>query len=186
MAITVELAFGQIITVDRDTATIGSAPGSDILIFDSPKIQSIHAKIIKVANKWMIESAGDWLLQVADGVPGRKLWLNPGDVVHLAESGPYIVFAPKPITPKSAVRSTEPDKTIFSSTIPQDNPSTAKKKDSPAPIEKAKKPETIPMQVDEDDEVWQEVYGYWMEDRNKKKFTPNIRPPDHPSTPPPK
>jgi hypothetical protein len=174
MAITVELAFGHIITVDHDTAIIGRAPDSDIHIPDSPRIQSLHARIIKVANRWMIESAGDWLLQVGDGVPGRKLWLNPGDVVHLAESGPYMVFTPKPIAPKAAVLSTEPDKTTFSSALPQD---------SPAAVMKSKKTEA-PQKLDEDEEVWDEVYGYWSDNRTKKGSPPKPPPHGHPPTPP--
>ena len=72
MAITVELGIGQIITVQHDSATIGQDPASDICIPNSPKIQPVHARIVKVANKWMIQSEGDWLLQVGDGVPGRN------------------------------------------------------------------------------------------------------------------
>jgi hypothetical protein len=193
MPITVELAFGHIITVDHDTATIGSDPGSDIPISDSPSIQFHHARIAKVANKWMIESAGDWMLQVGDGVPGRKLWMKPGDVVHLAESGPYMVFAPTSIAPKAPVRPTESDQTTFLkesdtttflSALAHENPPAVKKPDSPAPIEKAKKPETVSVQLDEDDEVWEEVYGYWMESKNKKASPPKPPPLGHPPTPP--
>jgi hypothetical protein len=195
MAITVELAFGHIITVAHDMATIGCAPDSDIIITDSPKIQSSHARIVKVANRWMIESAGDWLLQVGDGVPGRKLWLNQGDVVHLAESGPYMVFAPKTITPKAPVPSTdELDKPLFSSALWQDIPATVKKpdsptptpvikKDSPAPARKSKKP-AAPQTSDEDEEVWGEVYGYWSDDRSKKATPPKTPPHGKPPTPP--
>jgi hypothetical protein len=201
MAITVELAFGHIITVDHDTATIGRAPGSDILVADSPKIQPVHAKIMKVANRWMIESAGDWLLQVGDGVPGRKLWLNPGDVVHLAESGPYMVFAPKPNTPKAAVPQAELDTPLFSSTFlqaistvvdkqdsstpikEQKSPAPVKEQESPAPAMKPKKPEA-PRKLDEDEEIWEEVYGYWSDDIAKKGHPPKSPPHGRPPTPP--
>ena len=160
MAITVELGFGQIITVQRDTATIGQDPGADIRIPDSPKIQPIHARIVKVANKWMIQSAGDWLLQVGDGVPGRKLWLNSGDLVHLSESGPYMVFDPKPIVPKSPVQLGETAETDKPPLSPAPQPLAHTK------AEKPKKPQPS-KQIDEDDEAWEEVFGYWMEDRQK-------------------
>jgi len=160
MAITVELGFGQIITVQRDTATIGQDPGADIRIPDSPKIQPIHARIVKVANRWMIQSAGDWLLQVGDGVPGRKLWLNSGDLVHLSESGPYMVFDPKPMAPKPAVQlaeTAETEKSQVPHFLQPVNPINAEKPKKPQPSK----------QLDEDDEAWEEVFGYWMEDRQK-------------------
>jgi hypothetical protein len=165
MAITVELGIGQIITVQHDSATIGQDAASDIRIVNSPKIQPVHARIVKVANKWMIESAGDWLLQVGDGVPGRKLWLNPGDLVHLSESGPYMVFEPKPAAPKPVVKPAEPK--------PEE---TAESNQPPVPpflqpvereaAEKPKKPQPA-KQLDEEDEIWEDVFGYWMEERHK-------------------
>jgi hypothetical protein len=167
MAITVELGIGQIITVQHDSATIGQDPASDIRIVNSPKIQPIHAKIVKVANRWMIESAGDWLLQVGDGVPGRKLWLNPGDLVHLSESGPYMVFEPKPAAAKPVVKPAEPQpvETVepAQSPIP---PFLQPVQRAPAPAEKPKKPQPT-KQLDEEDETWEEVFGYWMEERHK-------------------
>jgi len=165
MAITVELGIGQIITVQRDTATIELDPGADIRIPDSPKIQPIHARIVKVANKWMIQSAGDWLLQVGDGVPGRKLWLNSGDLVHLSESGPYMVFDPKPIAPKPEVKPAEPAPAETADTDKPLVPPFLQSVDRAA-AEKPKKPQPS-KQLDEDDEAWEEVFGYWMEDRQK-------------------
>lgn len=49
----------------------------------------------------MVESAGDWLLQVGDGVPGRKQWLQHDQVIRLTESGVRIVFDPAGSTPLS-------------------------------------------------------------------------------------
>ena len=94
MAITVELSSGQRIVVESESATVGSDQSCDISLPDVKQLQPRHAQIRKVANKWMIESSGDWLLQVGDGVPGRKCWLSPGDVIHLTESGPLLIFAP--------------------------------------------------------------------------------------------
>ncbi len=168
MAITVELGIGQIITVQHDSATIGQAPGSDILISNSPKIQPLHARIVKVANKWMIESAGDWLLQVGDGVPGRKLWLNPGDLIHLSESGPYMVFEPKPKAAKPVVKPAEPVPAQTAETAESDKPTIPPflQPVQRAPAEKPKKPQPG-KQLDEEDEIWEEVFGYWMEERHK-------------------
>ena len=167
MAITVELGIGQIITVQHDSATIGQDPASDIRIVNSPKIQPVHARIVKVANKWMIESAGDWLLQVGDGVPGRKLWLNPGDLVHLSESGPYMVFEPTPTAPKPILKPAEPaqapDQSAESNQPPIPpflQPVERKAAEKPKKTQPSKQP-------DEEDEIWDEVFGYWMEERHK-------------------
>ncbi len=93
MAIIVELPDGQRIQVERDSATIGRGPGADIVV-SSMEIEPLHAKIRKLAARWIVESAGDWCLQVGDGIPGRKLWLRPGEVLRLSESGISVVFEP--------------------------------------------------------------------------------------------
>jgi hypothetical protein len=94
MAITIGLANGGKITIKRDTATIGRGPGVDVAIA-STELQSVHARIIQVAGRWMVEAAGDWLLQVGDSVPGRKQWLEPDQVIWLTESGDMVVFEPR-------------------------------------------------------------------------------------------
>jgi pSer/pThr/pTyr-binding forkhead associated (FHA) protein len=62
MAITVELSSGQRIVVESESATVGSDQSCDISLPDVKQLQPRHAQIRKVANKWMIESSGDWLL----------------------------------------------------------------------------------------------------------------------------
>jgi hypothetical protein len=105
MAITIGLRGGARITVDRESATIGRGPGVDVVV-DSPNVQPIHAKICKVAGRWMIESAGDWLLQIGDGVAGRKHWLQPNQTIYLAESGVSVVFEPP--EPAAPIRAPSP------------------------------------------------------------------------------
>lgn len=93
MAITIGLADGRRITTERDTATIGRGPGADVVVA-SDEIQPIHARVLQVAGRWMVESTGDWLLQAGDSVPGRKQWLAPDRVIWLTESGVMVVFDP--------------------------------------------------------------------------------------------
>ena len=100
MAITIELPDGQRIQIERTSITVGHEPGVDVVI-PSPDLQPVHARITKVAGRWMVESAGDWLLQVGDGVPGRKHWLQSDQVIRLTESGIRIVFEPAGSTPLS-------------------------------------------------------------------------------------
>jgi hypothetical protein len=226
MSITVELTNGQRINVQHDAATIGQDPASDICMPNSPQVQPTHARIVKVAHKWMIQAAGDWLLQVGNGVPGRKLWLNPGDVISLSESGPRIIFEPKPAVPKTAVTPAEPASAPIPAQMPpaqpasvplaqpvsvplaQPVPPTAQMpvtqpvppttagvpraepvpRGAPAqeaaadssehplppflqplqrtPPEKPNKPQPA-KKPDEEDEVWEEVFGYWMDDKQK-------------------
>ncbi len=93
MAMTIELSDGQRIQTERTSITVGCGPGVDVVIA-FPDLQPVHARISKVAGRWMVESAGDWLLQVGDSVPGRKHWLQPDQVIRLTESGVRIVFDP--------------------------------------------------------------------------------------------
>lgn len=93
MAITIGLEDGRTVTIERDTATIGQGSGVDVVVA-SKNIQPVHARIVRVAGRWMVESAGDWLLQVGDGVPGRKQWIEPDQVIWLTESGVMVVFEP--------------------------------------------------------------------------------------------
>ena len=94
MAFTLQSLNDQQITVDADVAVIGTDPTCDIVASDN-RLQPRHAVIKKVAGKWMVQSEGEWLLRVGNGVPGRKCWLNPGDTIWLAEGGPTIIFSPR-------------------------------------------------------------------------------------------
>ncbi len=92
MPITIKVPTGKRINVDADTALIGRDHSCQIALPDEPALQPIHARIKKVANRWLIESQGDWQLQVGAGLPGRMSWLMPGDVIRLTETGPEITF----------------------------------------------------------------------------------------------
>ena len=94
MPITFEMPSGQSIVLESHSVTVGRDQRCDVRLPDQEGIHPIHAKIIRMAGRWMIESEGDWLLQVNDGIPGRKCWLNPGDRIRLTDSGPMIVFQP--------------------------------------------------------------------------------------------
>jgi hypothetical protein len=89
MSITIELADGQRFVVDRAAATIGRGLEADITI-DADELQPIHAKISKVAGRWMIESVSDLLLHGSDGIAGRKLWLHAHEAIRLGDRGPVI------------------------------------------------------------------------------------------------
>ena len=92
MTITVKLPGDQQVVLDKDHIVVGRGPDCDVRLPDEQGVQSRHAIINKLAGKWLIQSEGDWLLQVGGGVPGRKCWLKTNDIIHLTETGPDIVF----------------------------------------------------------------------------------------------
>jgi hypothetical protein len=92
MTITVKLPGDQQVVLDKDHILVGRDPDCDVRLPDNQGVKSRHATINKVAGRWLIQSEGDWLLQVGSGVPGRKCWLKTNDVIHLTEAGPDIVF----------------------------------------------------------------------------------------------
>lgn len=94
MAIRIQLSSGQNVEFDSPSATVGTDPSCDIVVPEQEGLHARHATIKRIVNRWMIESEGDWPLQVGQEVPGRKAWLEPGDVIRLTESGPSIVFQP--------------------------------------------------------------------------------------------
>ena len=134
MAIIIQLATGQRVTVERDIATIGQDWSCDVVLAQAPGIQSIHATIMKIGDKWMIESPGDWPLKIGSGPAGRSQWLKRGNVIHLTPSGPDIIFdlpVVKP-PPEPAAAPGKPSKTpqrvAPGAAPPRPEPATAKGK----------------------------------------------------------
>jgi hypothetical protein len=94
MAITIALPSGSCVQIDDSTIIIGQDKACDVSLPGEAALHPQHAKISRIAGRWLIESLGDWFLQAGDATPGRKQWLKPGDSIRLAESGPTIVFEP--------------------------------------------------------------------------------------------
>jgi hypothetical protein len=92
MTIVIEMPNGSRIKVDADSVLIGRDRSCQIALPDEPVLQPIHAKIRKVANRWIVEAQGDWQVQVGTGQPGRMSWLQSGDGIRLSEAGPEVVF----------------------------------------------------------------------------------------------
>jgi len=94
MAFRVQTSAGNIVEIEGNSATIGSDSACAINFSGNNLVEAQHAAIKKVAGRWMIEAKGETLLKVANSEPGRVHWLQPGDVVELAEGGPELVFNP--------------------------------------------------------------------------------------------
>jgi len=92
MAIILETALGARIFVQGDFALIGRDPACQIALPHEIGLQPVHAKVRKIANRWIVESQGDWHIQVGVGAPGRMSWLRQGDVIRLTERGPELIF----------------------------------------------------------------------------------------------
>lgn len=101
MALTIRLYTGRRITVEADSVLIGRDRACQIALPDETALQPIHARIRKIANRWMVEAQGDWQIQVGTGLPGRMNWLKPGDLIRLTESGPEITFEEAPVLVQS-------------------------------------------------------------------------------------
>ena len=93
MPIRIDVAPGKSVVVDSRSASIGADVDCDVVLPREEGIQPRHATIKMVAARWIVESAGDWLLQADDGVPGRKQWLVSGSRIRLNRTGPEIVFS---------------------------------------------------------------------------------------------
>ena len=76
MAVTITTPTGTRIKVEADFALIGRDRSCQIVLPDDAGLQPIHAKIKKVANRWLVEAEGDWKIQVGKGLPGRMSWLQ--------------------------------------------------------------------------------------------------------------
>lgn len=105
MAITIALPSGDCVRIDDSTIIIGQDKACDVSLPGETALHPQHAKISRIAGRWLIESLGDWFVQTADTPPGRKQWLKPGDSIRLTESGPTIVFEPTNATHRTTAPS---------------------------------------------------------------------------------
>ncbi len=108
MAITVLAPGNNTLTADSDSALIGRDATCAISLPDETNLNPVHAEIKKFAGRWLIESQGDWLIQVGAESPGRKCWLKPGDVIRLTQSGPELIFEPVIAESKAETKSSAP------------------------------------------------------------------------------
>ena len=110
MGITFGLPSGERTRVEADAVLIGTDAACQVRLPSDGNVQPRHARVRKTAGRWLVESLGDWLLQVGGGSPGRLGWLRPGDVIRLSEAGPNLTFEPTAsVTPASGPSLGGPD-----------------------------------------------------------------------------
>jgi hypothetical protein len=102
MAIVLAISGRPPLEVDAESVTIGSDPAGTIALSGDERIKPRHAVIRRVAGRWLVEARECDFLQVGQSEPARVHWLNPGDVIHLAENGPDITFQPPGVKPASS------------------------------------------------------------------------------------
>lgn len=94
MGVTFGLPSGACARVDADPVLIGTDEDCQVRLPADGRVRPRHARVRRTAGRWLVESAGDWPVQVGDGPPGRLGWLRPGDVIRLSEAGPDLTFEP--------------------------------------------------------------------------------------------
>lgn len=92
MAFHIEMPDGNKIIVDGVAARIGRDPNCHIAFPNEAALHPTHARIRRVGNKWLIQTEGDWEIQVGSAAPGRMSWLSQGDIIYLTPSGPMVIF----------------------------------------------------------------------------------------------
>ncbi len=85
----------------EESIVIGRSPSARLSLPDT-RLADQHAILRLVAGRWLIEAQGDGVIRVGDGRPTKVAWLNPGDVIHLTETGPSLTFAPTASTVAAA------------------------------------------------------------------------------------
>lgn len=92
MAISFQDSSGTTVRFDGDIVSIGRDSSCDFSMPHEQRLQPRHAILRKMAGRWLVETAGEWNVQVGSGPAGRKCWVKPNDVIHLTEAGPDLVF----------------------------------------------------------------------------------------------
>ena len=94
MTITIRLPSGERREIDQDSVLIGRGARCAICVPEAGHLQEEHARLRKIADRWMVESRGDWLIRVGNDAPARFGWLKTGDTIRLSKGGPELVFEP--------------------------------------------------------------------------------------------
>jgi pSer/pThr/pTyr-binding forkhead associated (FHA) protein len=84
----------QTLSFETDAIGIGRDPDNQVALPNDPRLAPLHAIIRHVNGRWIVESREGGPIRVGNGRPTQFAWLNPGDVIHLTESGPQLVFEP--------------------------------------------------------------------------------------------
>lgn len=82
----------QTLNFDVDAIGIGRDPENQVALPNDSRLAPMHAILRNVNGRWIIESHEGGPIRIGNGRPSRFAWLNPGDVIHLTETGPELIF----------------------------------------------------------------------------------------------
>jgi pSer/pThr/pTyr-binding forkhead associated (FHA) protein len=101
---------GRTLLFDIDAIGIGRDPDNQVALPDDSRLAPLHAVMRCVNGRWIIESKDGGPIRIGNGRPSRFAWLNPGDVIHLTETGPELLFEPSNVSlsPPGADRTKPP------------------------------------------------------------------------------
>ncbi|MBS0263708.1 MAG: hypothetical protein JSS02_17325 [Planctomycetes bacterium] len=100
---TLLLINGQPQRFDAQEITIGRNPANTISLPHDTRLAANHAILKAVGGRWIVEAREGGPLRVGAGRPTRFAWVNPGDVIHLTDTGPELVLEPGSTAPAPAV-----------------------------------------------------------------------------------
>ena len=114
---------GQTRRFDAETISVGRSPENAVSLPHDERLAPVHAILKCVAGRWIVEAQAGGLVRVGNGRPTQFAWINPGDVIHVTESGPQLVFEPDlvavnpadPASPVAVAGLTAPDPKAFGS-----------------------------------------------------------------------
>lgn len=86
------LIDGESQEIKAETASIGASPENRLTFSGDERVRARHARIRRVAVRWMVEGIDGAEIQVGQSAPGRMHWLSPGDVIRLSATGPEFTF----------------------------------------------------------------------------------------------
>ena len=87
----------QTLSFESDAIGIGRNLDNQVALPNDARLAPLHAMIRHVNGRWIVESRDGGPIRVGNGRPTQFAWLNPGDVIHLTDSGPHLVFVPSSI-----------------------------------------------------------------------------------------
>jgi serine protease Do len=80
---------GEIDTLASFPATIGSGPGTQVLV---PGAAPLHAQIVRDGQRVLLRDGGSGLETILAGAAVREVTLHDGDIVELGSGGPRLRF----------------------------------------------------------------------------------------------
>jgi hypothetical protein len=77
---------------DADAVSIGRGTENHVSLPNDVRLKDRHVVLRKVSGRWIVESGVGGTVCIGNGRPVSFGWLNSGEVVHLTEAGPDLLF----------------------------------------------------------------------------------------------